>query len=89
MGAAARADDRVRSSHRDGHHPLADHASASAGGWKGKERRIPRCGLRSSSFTPGWLRSISLQARMAELEERVDFTERLLAQNREPDRLQR
>jgi hypothetical protein len=31
----------------------------------------------------------SLQARLAELEERVDFTERLLAQNREPDRLQR
>jgi Tfp pilus assembly protein PilO len=31
----------------------------------------------------------ALQARMAELEERVDFTERLLAQNREPDRLQR
>src|SRR5215217_6832858 len=30
-----------------------------------------------------------LQARVAELEERVDFTERLLAQNREPDRLQR
>src|SRR3954452_17234322 len=31
----------------------------------------------------------TLQARIAELEERVDFTERLLAQNREPDRLQR
>jgi Tfp pilus assembly protein PilO len=31
----------------------------------------------------------TLQARLAELEERVDFTERLLAQNREPDRLQR
>jgi Tfp pilus assembly protein PilO len=31
----------------------------------------------------------ALQARMAELEERVDFTERLLAQSREPDRLQR
>ncbi|HEV2086651.1 MAG TPA: hypothetical protein VGR09_16375 [Gemmatimonadales bacterium] len=31
----------------------------------------------------------ALQARVAELEERVDFTERLLAQNREPDRLQR
>jgi Tfp pilus assembly protein PilO len=31
----------------------------------------------------------TLQARMAELEERVDFTERLLSQNREPDRLQR
>jgi hypothetical protein len=31
----------------------------------------------------------ALQARIAELEERVDFTERLLAQNREPDRLQR
>jgi Tfp pilus assembly protein PilO len=30
-----------------------------------------------------------LQARVAELEERVDFAERLLAQNREPDRLQR
>jgi Tfp pilus assembly protein PilO len=30
-----------------------------------------------------------LQARISELEERVDFTERLLAQNREPDRLQR
>jgi Tfp pilus assembly protein PilO len=30
-----------------------------------------------------------LQARVTELEERVDFTERLLAQNREPDRLQR
>src|SRR3954470_20510416 len=30
-----------------------------------------------------------LQTRIAELEERVDFTERLLAQNREPDRLQR
>jgi Tfp pilus assembly protein PilO len=30
-----------------------------------------------------------LQSRIAELEERVDFTERLLAQNREPDRLQR
>ena len=29
------------------------------------------------------------QARLEELEERVDFTERLLAQNREPDRLQR
>jgi Tfp pilus assembly protein PilO len=29
------------------------------------------------------------QARMGELEERVDFTERLLAQNREPDRLER
>ena len=31
----------------------------------------------------------ALQGRIAELEERVDFTERLLAQNREPDRLQR
>jgi Tfp pilus assembly protein PilO len=31
----------------------------------------------------------TLQARISELEERVDFTERLLAQNREPDRLQR
>jgi Tfp pilus assembly protein PilO len=31
----------------------------------------------------------TLQARVSELEERVDFTERLLAQNREPDRLQR
>jgi Tfp pilus assembly protein PilO len=31
----------------------------------------------------------ALQTRIAELEERVDFTERLLAQNREPDRLQR
>jgi Tfp pilus assembly protein PilO len=31
----------------------------------------------------------ALQSRIAELEERVDFTERLLAQNREPDRLQR
>ena len=31
----------------------------------------------------------ALQARISELEERVDFTERLLAQNREPDRLQR
>jgi hypothetical protein len=29
-----------------------------------------------------------LHARVAELEERVDFTERLLAQTREPDRLQ-
>lgn len=29
------------------------------------------------------------QSRMAELEERVDFAERLLAQSREPDRLQR
>jgi len=29
------------------------------------------------------------QARMGELEERVDFAERLLAQNREPDRLER
>jgi Tfp pilus assembly protein PilO len=28
-----------------------------------------------------------LHARIAELEERVDFTERLLAQNREPERL--
>jgi Tfp pilus assembly protein PilO len=31
----------------------------------------------------------TLHARVAELEERVDFTERLLAQSREPDRLQR
>jgi hypothetical protein len=31
----------------------------------------------------------TLQARVAELEERVDFAERLLAQGREPDRLQR
>jgi hypothetical protein len=31
----------------------------------------------------------AIQARVAELEERVDFTERMLAQNREPDRLQR
>jgi hypothetical protein len=31
----------------------------------------------------------TLQARVAELEERVDFAERLLAQNREPDRLPR
>jgi hypothetical protein len=29
------------------------------------------------------------QARMGELEERVDFAERLLAQSREPDRLER
>jgi hypothetical protein len=29
------------------------------------------------------------QARMGELEERVDFAERLLAQNREPNRLER
>jgi hypothetical protein len=31
----------------------------------------------------------ALHARMAELEERLDFTERLLAQAREPDRLER
>lgn len=31
----------------------------------------------------------SLQGRVLELEERVDFTERLLAQRREPERLQR
>jgi Tfp pilus assembly protein PilO len=31
----------------------------------------------------------ALQGRIAELEERLDFTERLLAQTREPDRLQR
>jgi hypothetical protein len=31
----------------------------------------------------------TLQTRVAELEERVDFTERLQAQSREPDRLQR
>jgi hypothetical protein len=31
----------------------------------------------------------ALQTRVAELEERVDFAERLLAQGREPDRLQR
>jgi Tfp pilus assembly protein PilO len=31
----------------------------------------------------------ALQARLGELEERVDFTERLLAKNREPDRLER
>jgi Tfp pilus assembly protein PilO len=30
-----------------------------------------------------------LQARVAELEERLDFTERMLAQTREPDRLER
>jgi hypothetical protein len=30
-----------------------------------------------------------MQPRMAELEERVDFTERVVAQGREPDRLQR
>ena len=30
-----------------------------------------------------------LQVRIAELEERLDFAERLLAQSREPDRLQR
>ena len=30
-----------------------------------------------------------MQARMAELEERVDFTERIVAQGREPDRIQR
>ncbi len=30
-----------------------------------------------------------LQGRIGELEERLDFTERLLAQSREPDRLQR
>jgi hypothetical protein len=29
------------------------------------------------------------QARMGELEERLDFAERMLAQSREPDRLQR
>jgi hypothetical protein len=29
------------------------------------------------------------QVRIAELEERLDFTERMLAQSREPDRLQR
>jgi Tfp pilus assembly protein PilO len=31
----------------------------------------------------------AMQGRIAELEERLDFTERLLAQSREPDRLQR
>jgi hypothetical protein len=30
-----------------------------------------------------------LQQRVAELEERIDFTERIVAQQREPDRLQR
>jgi Tfp pilus assembly protein PilO len=30
-----------------------------------------------------------LQVRIAELEDRLDFTERMLAQSREPDRLQR
>jgi hypothetical protein len=30
-----------------------------------------------------------MQPRMAELEERVDFTERIVAQAREPDQLQR
>jgi Tfp pilus assembly protein PilN len=31
----------------------------------------------------------AMQARIAELEDRLDFAERLLAQSREPDRLQR
>jgi Tfp pilus assembly protein PilO len=31
----------------------------------------------------------AMQVRLAEMEERVDFAERLLAQSREPDRLQR
>jgi hypothetical protein len=31
----------------------------------------------------------TLQVRIGDLEERLDFAERLLAQNREPDRLQR
>ena len=31
----------------------------------------------------------AMQPRMAELEERVDFTERIVAQGREPDRIQR
>lgn len=31
----------------------------------------------------------AMQARLGEMEERLDFTERLLAQAREPDRLQR
>jgi hypothetical protein len=31
----------------------------------------------------------TLQTRIVDLEERLDFAERLLAQNREPDRLQR
>jgi hypothetical protein len=31
----------------------------------------------------------TLQTRVTDLEERLDFAERLLAQNREPDRLQR
>jgi Tfp pilus assembly protein PilO len=31
----------------------------------------------------------SMQVRLAEMEERLDFAERLLAQSREPDRLQR
>ncbi len=51
--------------------------------------RMPRRGLSASDDEIGELRQNleTMQNRVAELEERVDFAERLLAKQRESDRL--
>jgi cell division protein FtsB len=63
----------------------ASGASAFLAKFRGPARR-----LHSSDSEVGDLRQTveALQARLAELEERVDFTERLLAKYREADRLE-
>ncbi len=51
-------------------------------------KRLSREAERPSAPPPEVLAELErLNARVAELEERVDFAERLLAQHREPDRL--
>ncbi len=54
------------------------------GGAPGAEMQVELDGLRER------VRQLEeMQPRMTELEERVDFTERIVAKGREPDRLQR
>ena len=59
----------------------------SAAGWSTRRAPIPRSRPRSSSCISGLAEMEPLQARVAELEERMDFTERLLAQSKDPERL--
>ena len=56
---------------------------------EGRGGRTRRSAAKWSGCSSGLAKSTSSRSAIAELEERLDFTERMLAQSREPDRLQR
>ena len=71
----------------DNDHPWGLSPGPSPVAWGGRQTPIPPSGRRWSSYTPVWPRWIRFSSRLLELEERVDFTERLLAQAQQPARL--